>query len=433
MRKASLTGLILFLMFLPWGTAWADPSASELLSLLPPARARAAELTRGGFAVMLAAAAGIKGADEAGDLPGDVPPGSWYAPALQALWQQGLIQGYPGGTLRPEQPITGLEAVILTARALGLPNEISSRGRPAGEEDVPYGLSQYTFFRHQGLLPPGEPGGILEPDAAAGWLAAVFGSENRAEGLLARCRQALARQQAIRVQGKIGLQFHSRPGLPATAELDRLVIQGDSLYEIILPGKMHQLVTLHLEKQQELTVEQFVTAGRRYRRVVGSGSATGAWQSLTPAPEVAVLLRQQQNLGLPAGIYPYLHYHYLGRREIEGREVVGVSFYARQNKPAVPGDLLPPQLFGRNLEGYFDQPDKLIRSISYWGIVYLDAGNFLPVASDLNLVLSFAPERGGQLSTMAAMEARFQATSYTFAGFNIELPASAMAAPVQEN
>ncbi|BCV20741.1 S-layer homology domain-containing protein [Moorella sp. Hama-1] len=433
MRKASLTGLILFLMFLPWGTAWAGPTADKLLSLLPPARAQATELSRGGFAVMLAAAAGIKGEDEAGDLPGDVPPGSWYAPALQALWQQGLIQGYPGGTLRPEQPITGLEAVILTARALGLPNEISGRGSPARVETVPYGMSQYTFFQHMGLLPPGEPGSILEPAAAAGWLAAVFGSESQAENLLDRCRQALARQQAIRVQGQVSLQFHSRPGLPATAELDRLVIQGDSLNEVILPGGMHQLVTLQLEKQREMTIEQFVTAGRLYRRVTGSGSAAGAWQALTPAPEVAVLLRQQQNLGLPAGVYPYLHYRYLGKREIEGREVVGVSFYARQNKPEVTGDLLPPQFFGGNLEGYLEQPDKIIRSVSYWGIVYLDAGSFLPVGSDLNLVLSFAPGRGRQQITMAAMEMRFQATAYAFEGFKIELPAAAVAAPVQEN
>ena len=432
MRKASLTGLILFLMFLPWGTAWAGPAAGALLSRLPPEKAAAAELTRGGFAVMLAAAAGIKGEDAAGDLPGDVPPGSWYAPALQALWQQGLIQGYPGGTMQPEQKITCLEAVIITARALGLPNEISSRGRPASEEGIPYGLNQYTFFQHQGLLPPGDPAAILEPAAAAEWLAAVFGSETRAETLLARCRQALARQQALSIRGQVSLQFHSRPGLPATGELDRLVIQGDSLNEIILPGRMHQLVTMHLEKQREKTIEQFITGSRLYRRV-SDGGAAGEWQELSTAPDVRLILRQQQNLGLPAGLYPFLHYRLLGEREVAGRETLAVSFYARINKPATPGDLLPPQVFGRDLEGYFNQPDQIIRSLSYWGLVYLDRESFLPVASDLNLVLAFAPEPGGRPVVMSTLEMRYQATAYAFAGFNIELPAAAVATPVKEN
>ncbi|MBC7324833.1 MAG: S-layer homology domain-containing protein, partial [Moorella sp. (in: Bacteria)] len=126
MRRASLAGLILFFMFLPWQVAWAGPTTGELLALLPPGAAGEAGLTRGGFAVMLAEAARIKveAADES--LPGDVPAGSWYTRAFKVLWQEGIIYGYPNGTLRPDQEITVLEAVILTARALGLPNEITT-------------------------------------------------------------------------------------------------------------------------------------------------------------------------------------------------------------------------------------------------------------------------------------------------------------------
>ncbi|MDN5326589.1 MAG: hypothetical protein PWP41_1285 [Moorella sp. (in: firmicutes)] len=433
MRKASLTGLILFFMFLPWGTAWAGPTAGELLALLPPGDGQATELTRGGFAVMLAAAAGIKGEAETGELPVDVPPGSWYTPALRALWQQGIIQGYPNGTLRPEQPVTCLEAVILTARAMGLPNVISGREDNPLLRKIPYGFSQYAFFQQQGLLPPGEPLAPMSPAEAARWLAAVFGSETRAETLLARCRQALAGKEAIRVRGTVSLQFHNRPGLPTTAELDRMVIYGDVLNEVSMAGKMHQRVTLYLEKEQDMTIEQFVSGGYLYRRVTGSGGEAGEWQRLSPAPDVISLLRQQQNLGLPAGIYPFLHYHLLGEKEIAGRQVVGVSFYARQNNPGAPGDLLPPQVFSGSVDDYFSQPGKLIRSLFYWGVIYFDPESLLPVRSDLNLVLAFEPAPGGRPAVMAAMETRFQGKDYNFDDFVIELPAAAVAAPVKEN
>lgn len=432
MRKASLTGLILFFMFLPWGNAWAGPTAGELLALLPPEKSQATELTRGGFTVMLAAAAGIKGVTASGDLPVDVPRESWYTPALLALWQQGIIQGYPNGTLRPEQPITCLEAVILTARAMGLPNEISGREDNPSPGALPYGLSQYTFFRQQGLLPPGEPLAPMSPEKAARWLAEVFGSESRAENLLARCRQAMAAKTVIRIRGVISLELHNRPGLPATTELDHTVIYGDVVNEVTMAGKMHQMVTLHLEKQRDMTIEQFVSGGYLYRRMTGGRGEEGDWQRLSPAPDVTSLLRQQQNLGLPANIYPFLHYHLLGEKEIAGRHVVGVSFYTRQNNPGAPGDILPPLVFNSGPDDYFNQPGRLIRSLSYWGIIYLDPDNLLPVRSDLNLVLAFEPAPGGRTAVVAALEARFQGYSYAFDDFKIELP-PAVAAPVKEN
>ncbi|MDN5344506.1 MAG: hypothetical protein PWQ18_617, partial [Clostridia bacterium] len=178
MRKASLAGLILFFMFLPWWVAWAGPTAGDLLALIPPEVAREGKLTRGGFAVMLAQAAQFKGDPDSSNLPRDVPAGSWFAPALKALWQEGVMLGYPDGTMGAGQEITTLEAVILTARAMGLPNEISPPDpeQPAGE--ISYGFNQYSFFQRQGLLPSLAPEASLTPAAAAEWLATVFGSDH---------------------------------------------------------------------------------------------------------------------------------------------------------------------------------------------------------------------------------------------------------------
>lgn len=43
----------------------------------------------------------------------DVPPARWSAASIQYLADLGLIQGYPDGTFRPEQPVTRAELVSL--------------------------------------------------------------------------------------------------------------------------------------------------------------------------------------------------------------------------------------------------------------------------------------------------------------------------------
>ncbi len=430
MRKTSLAGLILFFMFLPWQVAWAGPTSGGLLGLLPP-EAREGRLTRGGFAVMLAAAANLKVEAAVAKLPRDVPAGRWYAPALQGLWQEGMIYGYPGGALRPEQEITTLEAVILTARVLGLPNEISAPPSELQPGDIPYGFNQYAFFHRQGLLPPGAPGAILTPAAAADWLAAVFGSEIEAKNLMDKCRQALSRRQGIATTGEAVISFHSRPGLPATMELDRLTIRGRISNEVLLPARLRQVAAMELEGRRSLVIEQVAADGNLYRRVTDSAGqpGSGSWQHLQLAPDVPLLMRQQQNLGLPAGIYPHLHYRSLGRYKIAGREVLGISFYTRLNQAGTITDFLPAAALSNTMAAFLDQQGGVIRAFSYWGLIYVDPATLLPARSDLNLVLTFAPASKGRPAPVTAMEMRYRVDKYAYDDIRIDLPVAA--APVK--
>lgn len=422
MRKVGLTGLIILFMLLPWEMAWAGLTARGLLALLPPEQARADVLSRGDFAVMLAAAAQIKGDSASFDLPADVPADSWFTGALRALWQQGIICGYPNGTLRPEQGITCLEAVILTARAMGLPNEISGPGSDFIMGEIPYGLNQYAFFQRQGLLPPVKAMAFLQPAVAAEWLAEVFSSDPQAENLLDKCRQILARKQAIGIRGDTSIKFYSRPGLPTTAELDQLTIKGKILNELLLPGQMHQVLNLELEGRQTMQIEQIVDNGNLYRQVTDVMGQTDDWQKLAIAPDVSQLIRQQQNLGLPASIYPWMQCRYLGESKVDGQDVLGISFYARVNKAGAVADILPQAALVNGMESYLDLPGQPVRSISYWGILYLDPDSFLPVKSDFNLVITFTNVYQDQPVPMAAIEMRYRVDSYSYDGIEITLP-----------
>ncbi|MBC7323868.1 MAG: hypothetical protein H5T99_00960, partial [Moorella sp. (in: Bacteria)] len=266
---------------------------------------------------------------------------------------------------------------------------------------------------------------------AAAWLAEVFSSDPRGRELVEKCRQALGRRQAIATRGEASIKFHSRPGLPATAELDRLTIKGDAAIAILLPDQMHQVVSLELEGRKTLRIEQVASQGTLYRQVTDGQGSSGGWQRLSLAPDVPLLMRQQQNLGLPASLYSSLYYRYLGKSRVDGREVLGISLYGRFNRIGPFNDFLPPAALGNDLEAYLNQPGKLIRSFSCWGLLYLHPETLLPVRSDLFLVLNFAPVGRGQPAPVAAMEMRYRVDSYTYDGIKIALPAP-VAAPVEE-
>ncbi len=95
---------------------------------------------------MLVKAANLPAVDQQVYQAKDVDPHSWFAPAMLTLQEKGILAGYPDGTLRPNQPLTGVEAASLTARTLGLFKGFFEALREK-EEEVARFLFTY-FYRH---------------------------------------------------------------------------------------------------------------------------------------------------------------------------------------------------------------------------------------------------------------------------------------------
>ncbi len=57
---------------------------------------------------------------------GDVNEGAWYAPYIRYAKQQGIVQGYPDGSFRPEQAVNFAEALKMAYVALGISGESAS-------------------------------------------------------------------------------------------------------------------------------------------------------------------------------------------------------------------------------------------------------------------------------------------------------------------
>ena len=58
----------------------------------------------------------------------DVNEGAWYAPYIRYAKQQGIVQGYPDGSFKPEQAVNFAEALKMAYAALGIAGDASASG-----------------------------------------------------------------------------------------------------------------------------------------------------------------------------------------------------------------------------------------------------------------------------------------------------------------
>ncbi len=95
-----------------------------------------ANVTRAQFCQMLANALDMPAA-ESGTPFSDVPADAWYAGAVSAMYSRGFVNGCGDGTFRPDDPVTGQEAVKALASAAAWLSmdgfELASEEMPADE------------------------------------------------------------------------------------------------------------------------------------------------------------------------------------------------------------------------------------------------------------------------------------------------------------
>lgn len=91
-------------------------------------------LKRGEMAAILVRAFGLKPTNEQGSLPfPDVAKGYWAYKDILALYQQGVVEGYPDGTYGPENTITRAEFATFVERILNPVKEENPSPNPTEE------------------------------------------------------------------------------------------------------------------------------------------------------------------------------------------------------------------------------------------------------------------------------------------------------------
>ncbi len=77
-------------------------------------------VTRAQFAALVSASFPEQPAHRAPARFSDVPPSFWGYEALTQAHRQGFLTGFPDGTMRPNQPITRIQAIVALTNGLGL-------------------------------------------------------------------------------------------------------------------------------------------------------------------------------------------------------------------------------------------------------------------------------------------------------------------------
>ena len=325
-RVALILLVLLFSVCAGAALALAQPlDRGELLGVFPQAPDLNEPVTRGAFGAMLVKAASVPVASGQVHRAQDVDPGSWYAPALAALEERGIMAGYPDSTLRPDQPVTGAEAAVMVARTLGL---FGTTGQPEAGPLRPdhWASSLYNWLVNQGLVSTrSAPEGKLTVGEAADFLARVFGSDPQAVDIAEKSRRAQADVKAVRFKSNIDMVMRPRAGM--VDQVPVLHGTGQMTMEMILPGTMHQVGRFRLEatggpaakdeRLPELEMEQYWVGGKMYMKMTDPATGKTEWVKST-FPDLEALMKESLDPskigsgGIPEELKPYFHYQLLG-------------------------------------------------------------------------------------------------------------------------
>ncbi|MGQ9531496.1 MAG: S-layer homology domain-containing protein [Desulfotomaculales bacterium] len=448
MRRVALIFLVLLFSVCAGATlAFAQPlDRGELLGVFPQAPDSNAPVDRGAFGAMLARAASVPAASGQVYRAKDVDPASWYAPALAALEERGIMAGYPDGTLRPGQPVTGAEAAVMVARALGL---FGTAGQPEAGPLRPdhWASSLYNWLVNQGLVSArSDPEGKLTVGEAADFLARVFGSDPRALDIVEKSGRAQADVKAVRLKSNIDMIMRPRAGM--AGQVPVLSGSGQMSTELVFPATMHQVARWRFgdtgdsaakDKQglPELEVEQYLVGGKMYMKM--SDPATGKAEWIKSAvPDLEAFMKESleaSKIGggrIPEELKPYFHYQLLGTAEKDGRRVLEIGYYGRIDDLTAFLQLaqsLRGTLGGPEFERALNEAGKLVRSISYWGRDCIGADDYLLHEGALKVVLSFAERFQGEAMPVELIEMRMRVEECAYGEqIKIELPPEALQA-----
>jgi len=452
LRKLVIISLVLlFSLYAGIAAVSAQPlNTEDLLGVFPESPELTQPVTRSAFAAMLVKAANLPAVDRQAYQAKDVDPESWFAPAMATLAGEGIMAGYPGGAMRPEQPLTGVEAAALVSRTLGLYGTLDEfRAGPLAPGH--WGSSLYNWLVDQGLISGGsDPENPLTVNNAALFLVRVFGSDPQALAIVEKSGQAQADIKAMR--SKIDMDMAIKPKTSAAGEFPMMKGTGKTDMEVVMPATIHQVnrwqFTASGKREQipEMVVEQYIVDGKMYTKVIDPVSGEAQWMRMPEGalPDMKALVEESMKagkMGIPDELKPYFHYQLLGVKDKNGQKVHEIGYYGCIDdldafmKAALP-ESLRDTLGGPELEKSLGGAGKMIKSIFYWGREEVGAGDYLPVSSEMKIVISFSDQFQGEAMPVELAEMHIKVREYSFGDqIKIELPPEALQAkeiPVQE-
>jgi hypothetical protein len=391
-RICRLTILVFALLFSLSSIAYAAPlNERQLLDVLPGEPG--AELTRAEFGAMLVKAADLHTGNDTTKLPADVDADAWYADSIKTLLSAGIIRGFADGTVKPDKAISQSEAVVMVARALGLPQVESTRaiGDKISLADSHWAHDTYSWMVSEGLVTRVNAKQILTPDDGAALLVNVFGTAGKCAEINAKIEAANKDIKSLRMAGDMQMQMDmgQAPGVQTKASMQS---------ELVLDKGMHMVMETAVPvkgEEKSITMEQYMTNEGIFMNMPDPATNKASWKRIPKDmfPNMMDLLKQQSN-PLSEEVKKMFHFRYLGEEKLGDREVIKMAFYGEikdfSQMLAAMGQ------FNSQLQQTVSQAGGLLKSVSYLGKMYVDKETYLPVQVKNFSVVTYADKFQGQ-------------------------------------
>ncbi|MBE0466447.1 MAG: S-layer homology domain-containing protein [Candidatus Desulforudis sp.] len=430
MRKKLLVLVVSLALILALaGLAQAEEITADGLTALLPGQSADEPLTRSGFALLLNAAA-------------DIAPAADAAASAEVLINEGIMKGYPDGSMGIDEPVTRAQAAAFIARTLGLPEAVDP-GAISGLEGLEghWAYRPLAWMAREDLLDADAPDSRLTVGEGAALLAHVFGPVAEGRELNAQSQIALQDVRSMRMQGTFDMEMRLREAadLEVPAELADLRMHGKLSTAINLDQGMYQVSTVTVPGlPAEVETEQYFTPDGVFMKTADPMTGEGAWQRMPEGlfPDITAILEQSMGQAVPPELDKMFYYRYLGEEQLDGRAVYKMATYGQIKDFEEMMSVLESQLGG----SFQDMlaPDgmpvgQILQSMNIIGVGYLDQETLAPVRMEMLLTVDLAEEILGQPNPFAGMTMNCSFTYSDFGGeIVIEVPEEALNAPVLE-
>lgn len=377
--------------------------------------------TRGDFAALLAEKAGIP-AGEVSALPADVSADASYAGALAGLVKAGVMAGYPDGTMRPDAPVTGVQAAVMAGRALGLPSNLNVQG--AGLTILPDGhwayeqvawMSEYGLIGEENLTEP------LTLVAAGDFLNRVFGADQKAKDIVLKSMEAQKNIKAFSLEGTMTMNIVPRPGVSQEVAQSLQGMTSAVKMDFVRPDRMRQVITMNVPVLGDMAIEQYLIDSKMYQKLVNPETGEVMWQYMN-LPFDFEKLMELQTPGIQEPMLEKFNYKYLGTTTLNGREVHKIGYYGRINDLTELGQMMSQAVGDDAAVGQLmAQTAELIKFMSLWGISYVGVADGLTYGDKTGALIGYA-----DAMPIATTEMAMEISKYSYdPNITVELPEEA--------
>ncbi|WP_031515771.1 S-layer homology domain-containing protein [Desulfofalx alkaliphila] len=432
MRKIFLLFIIACMLSMagPLAAAAEELTPGDLMALLPQGEP-SDQLTRAEYAVMLSNAAGFSAMEARS--PGNNTADAWYAEDLNKLLSYGIIQGYTDGTVRPDQTISRVEAVVMLSRVLGLPLLPADNIKVPGLEKHPWAAGPYTWCVKEGFLSQtANPSGIITRQEGDRLLVGAFATNNRGREINQKSQQMIKDAATMRISGKMNMIMELMPEMAQqVAGSKNNYLSFDTLMDTKFNSNqgLYQSISTSMPQLGDLTIpaintEQYYNHEGMYMRIFDAATGQSEWIKYPSdmVPDFSTVNRNRNPI-VSAELDEIFYYRVLDDVRIKGKDCYQVAFYGRINNFSQLMKMLAqdlPEVFNNEL---FRANQSLVDSMSFMGVSAIDKESYLPVRVNTQALITYNQKLLGEKLPFRALRTNYE---FNYSDFNepinIKLP-----------